>query len=63
MSEVSVFRLDANENTPIRARSECPKCGAPMHAARIVSDESGLDRCYLECLRCQHVETTVVTRW
>jgi hypothetical protein len=61
MSEVSVFRLDANENTPIRARSECPKCGTPMYVARIVPDESGLDRRSFECPRCQHVETTVLT--
>ena len=51
------------ENTPIRARSECPKCGTPMYVARIVPDESGLDRCYFECPRCQHVETIVVTCW
>jgi hypothetical protein len=51
------------ENTPIRARSECPKCGMPMYVARIVPDESGLDRRYFECPRCQHVETTVVTCW
>jgi hypothetical protein len=48
------------ENTPIQARSECPKCTTPMYLARIAPDEAGFDRRSFECPRCQHVETTVV---
>jgi predicted Zn-ribbon and HTH transcriptional regulator len=48
------------ENTPIKARSECPKCTTPMYLARIAPDEPGFDRRFFECPRCQHVEITVV---
>ena len=48
------------ENTPLKARPQCPECTALMYLTRVAPDKSGFDRRSFECPRCQHVETSVV---